>query len=110
MSRQVLYRGKKFQLALDRSTLPDGTVLEREVIQHPGAVVMIPLLDRDLPQRVPASRDRYAQPEHQPALAAFRRSNEEAQPLRNNPRHRVARLGKDLAGQFRRRHDALPGR
>lgn len=45
MSRDILYRGKKIQLALDRRTLPDGTALEREVILHPGAVVMIPLLD-----------------------------------------------------------------
>lgn len=47
MQRDILYRGKKFQLALDRRTLPDGVPIEREVILHPGAVVIIPLVDAD---------------------------------------------------------------
>lgn len=47
MSREILYRGKKIQLALDRRPLADGAVLEREVILHPGAVVIIPLLDAE---------------------------------------------------------------
>ncbi len=47
MKRQVLYVGKKFNLALDTTLLPDGTPLEREMIDHPGAVVIIPLLEGD---------------------------------------------------------------
>jgi ADP-ribose pyrophosphatase len=45
--REILYAGPKFQLALDRRTLPQGGVLERALLLHPGAVVIIPLLDRD---------------------------------------------------------------
>lgn len=45
MTRQIIYQGKKIQLALDTTMLADGTPLQREVVVHPGAVVMLPLLD-----------------------------------------------------------------
>jgi ADP-ribose pyrophosphatase len=45
--REIIYSGPKFQLALDRRPLPDGRSLERALLLHPGAVVIIPLLDRD---------------------------------------------------------------
>ena len=45
MPRQVIFTGKKVQLALETIPLPGGETLEREVILHPGAVVILPLLD-----------------------------------------------------------------
>lgn len=45
MTRQIIHRGKKFDLALDSRVLPDGRAIEREVILHAGAVVMLPLVD-----------------------------------------------------------------
>lgn len=45
MSREIIYRARKIQLALDRRPLRDGSVAERPVIVHPGAVVLIPWFD-----------------------------------------------------------------
>jgi ADP-ribose pyrophosphatase len=47
MSRQILYEGRKLRLALDRVVMPGGAVVQREVVLHPGAVVMLPLVDAD---------------------------------------------------------------
>ena len=40
-----LYCGKIFDVALERVTLPNGAIKEREVVRHPGAAAMVPLLD-----------------------------------------------------------------
>lgn len=45
--RTIIYQGKKFNLAMDRVTLPDGSTLERETVLHPGAVVILPLVDEE---------------------------------------------------------------
>ena len=37
-------RGPVIQVALARFTAPDGTAFERQVVHHPGAVVVVPLL------------------------------------------------------------------
>ncbi|HZU36684.1 MAG TPA: NUDIX hydrolase [Gemmataceae bacterium] len=42
MSREVIFRGRKIQLALDRRPSADGQILERPVVLHPGAVVLLP--------------------------------------------------------------------
>lgn len=44
--RTILHRGAKFDLEL--VTLPGrgGTPIKREVVRHPGAVVILPILDR----------------------------------------------------------------
>ena len=47
MSREVVYRGRKIQVAVDTQTAADGTTIRRDVILHPGAVVILPVLDRD---------------------------------------------------------------
>lgn len=44
MARTVVYRGRKIQLAVEATPLPDGGSLEREVVVHPGAVVILPLV------------------------------------------------------------------
>ncbi|MES0363296.1 MAG: NUDIX hydrolase [Desulfobacteria bacterium] len=40
-----LYNGKIFNVALERVTLPNGVIKDREVVRHPGAAAMVPLLD-----------------------------------------------------------------
>jgi ADP-ribose pyrophosphatase len=45
LSREIVYRGRKIQLARDVEALPDGSTVERDVILHPGAVAILPLLD-----------------------------------------------------------------
>lgn len=47
LKSQPIYRGRAVQLAVDRVELPNGTVMSREIIHHPGAAVMIPLLDKN---------------------------------------------------------------
>ena len=43
--RRVIYRGTKFDLALEPYRRADGTDAERELVVHPGAVVLVPLVD-----------------------------------------------------------------
>jgi ADP-ribose pyrophosphatase len=45
--RRVVYRGLKIDLALQSIVLADGTVAEREVVVHPGAVALVPMVDAD---------------------------------------------------------------
>jgi ADP-ribose pyrophosphatase len=45
MSRQIIYQGRKIQVALDTEVLPDGQTVRRDVVLHPGAVAILPLLD-----------------------------------------------------------------
>ena len=40
-----LYRGKIFDLFVEKITLPNGVVKDREIIRHPGAAAMVPLLE-----------------------------------------------------------------
>jgi ADP-ribose pyrophosphatase len=47
MTRRVVFRGRKIQVALDSETLADGSVVERDVVVHPGAVAILPLVDPD---------------------------------------------------------------
>ena len=43
--RRVIYRGSKFDLALEPFRRADGTDAERELVVHPGAVALVPLVD-----------------------------------------------------------------
>jgi ADP-ribose pyrophosphatase len=40
-----VYKGKIFNVAVERVTLPNGAVKDREVVRHPGAAAMVPLFD-----------------------------------------------------------------
>ncbi len=40
-----LYNGKIFNVALEKVTLPNGVIKDREVVRHPGASAMVPVLD-----------------------------------------------------------------
>jgi ADP-ribose pyrophosphatase len=43
--RRVIYRGSRISLALEPFRRADGTDAEREVVVHPGAVALVPLVD-----------------------------------------------------------------
>jgi ADP-ribose pyrophosphatase len=45
--RRVVYRGLKVDLALQPVRLVDGSTADREVVVHRGAVVLVPMVDRD---------------------------------------------------------------
>jgi len=45
MTRQVVFRGRKFDVAVDTTVLPDGTTLQRDVVLHRGAVALLALPD-----------------------------------------------------------------
>ncbi len=46
-SRRVIHSGKKIEVVLDTLTLSDGSVAEREVVLHRGAVALVPMVDAD---------------------------------------------------------------
>jgi len=41
---KTIYQGRIINLRLDKVTLPNGKVTEREIVEHPGAVAIIPLI------------------------------------------------------------------
>jgi ADP-ribose diphosphatase len=47
MSREIVHVGRKIKVAVDTSTAPDGTIVRRDAILHPGAVVILPVLDAE---------------------------------------------------------------
>ena len=55
---RMIFRGRKIDLALKKIVLADGREAEREVVLHPGAVALVPMVDRDHVCLV--KNDRYA--------------------------------------------------
>jgi ADP-ribose pyrophosphatase len=47
MARTVVHRGRKIEVAIDDTVLPDGRTLRRDVVLHPGAVAILPLIDAE---------------------------------------------------------------
>lgn len=47
MPREIIHQGRKIKVAIDTSTAADGSTIRRDVILHPGAVVILPMVDRD---------------------------------------------------------------
>src|SRR4051812_45420532 len=45
LTRRVIFRGLKIDLALQQVELRDGTLAEREVVLHRGAVALVPVVD-----------------------------------------------------------------
>jgi ADP-ribose pyrophosphatase len=45
MARTIVFQGRKIAVALDEEVRPDGVTVRRDVILHPGAVAILPLLD-----------------------------------------------------------------
>ncbi len=48
-ARSLLHRGKKFDFELLTVQRPGGSTLKRENVRHPGAVVIVPILNPQLP-------------------------------------------------------------
>lgn len=46
-SSQRLYEGRILKLRLDTVLLPNGKTSQREIVEHRGAVAMVPMLDRE---------------------------------------------------------------
>ena len=47
MPRQIVHEGRKIKVVLDTSTGSNGETIRRDMILHPGAVVILPVIDRD---------------------------------------------------------------
>lgn len=47
LASSYAFRGKLLTVRVDQVRLPDGVESTREVIEHPGAVAMVPMLDAD---------------------------------------------------------------
>jgi ADP-ribose pyrophosphatase len=45
MPRQIHFRGRKIQVAVETTVLPDGQTVQRDVVLHPGAVAILPVVD-----------------------------------------------------------------
>jgi len=44
---EVLYDGRRFRVVQLTQTMPDGSAHLRQVVRHPGAVAILPLLDQE---------------------------------------------------------------
>jgi ADP-ribose pyrophosphatase len=47
MPREIVYTGRRIRVAIDTTPGPDGREIRRDMIFHPGAVVILPVIDRD---------------------------------------------------------------
>ncbi|HZV07080.1 MAG TPA: NUDIX hydrolase [Gemmataceae bacterium] len=45
MEWNIVHRGRKIQVAVDRSTAANGQTIQRDVVLHPGAVAILPFVD-----------------------------------------------------------------
>ena len=45
LGEELLHHGHVIDLYTDRFEAPDGSVIERDVVRHPGAVSVVPVLD-----------------------------------------------------------------
>lgn len=88
LSSETVYRGRLFNVELDRLEMDGGVTTVRETLRHPGAVCMIPVLDDGrlllvTQYRHPAGRRLLELPAgtlergEQPAAAAVRELQEE---------------------------------
>ncbi|HTU20197.1 MAG TPA: NUDIX hydrolase [Gemmataceae bacterium] len=47
MAWDIVHRGRKIQVAVDRSVGANGQPIQRDVVLHPGAVAILPLVDAE---------------------------------------------------------------
>jgi ADP-ribose pyrophosphatase len=45
MPRQLVHQGRKIQVFVETTAAADGTVVTRDIVEHPGAVAILPLVD-----------------------------------------------------------------
>lgn len=48
LSSRTIFDGRIFGVVLDSVRLPDGTVADREIVRHPGAVAVVAIVDGDI--------------------------------------------------------------
>jgi len=44
---KIIHKGRVFTLALDKITLPNGVTTEIDIIRHPGASAMVPMMNKN---------------------------------------------------------------
>ena len=47
MPREIVHTGRRIRVAVDTTVSDDGTIINRDMIFHPGAVVILPIIDLD---------------------------------------------------------------
>jgi ADP-ribose pyrophosphatase len=47
MAWDIVHRGRKIQVGVDRSVMPNGQTVQRDIVLHPGAVAILPLVDAE---------------------------------------------------------------
>jgi ADP-ribose pyrophosphatase len=47
MPSETVYVGRRIRVEVDTLTTPDGKTIRRDAIRHPGAVVILPVLDAE---------------------------------------------------------------
>jgi len=47
MARQIVYEGRRIRVAVESLARPDGRTATKEIILHPGAVAILPLVDAE---------------------------------------------------------------
>jgi ADP-ribose pyrophosphatase len=47
MARTIVHTGRRIKVAVESEQLPDGACLKRDLVLHPGGVVILPLVDSD---------------------------------------------------------------
>lgn len=47
MAWDIVYRGRYIQVGMDRSIAANGQTIQRDVVVHPGAVAILPLVDAE---------------------------------------------------------------
>ncbi|MBN1353369.1 MAG: NUDIX hydrolase [Candidatus Omnitrophica bacterium] len=47
IKRKKIFDGRLLKLCLERERLPNGHIVDLEVIRHPGAVLIVPILNRE---------------------------------------------------------------
>ncbi|MCJ7572948.1 NUDIX hydrolase, partial [Candidatus Bathyarchaeota archaeon] len=45
LNSRLLHEGKSFSFKTDQVELPNGMITTRDVVDHPGAVAIVPVLD-----------------------------------------------------------------
>jgi ADP-ribose pyrophosphatase len=45
MTRKTIYQGRKIEVVQDLRVSPDGRTVQRDLVLHPGAVAILPLVD-----------------------------------------------------------------
>jgi len=47
MPREIVHVGRRIKVGIDTLVTPDGQSIRRDIVIHPGAVVILPIIDRE---------------------------------------------------------------